>query len=194
MTNNHPATSAMVSYPESVDRTGPVQPAPSTSSRISISSRRHRHSRSHHGGSSRQLQNDFPIFSHTGDMEIVITVGKQERRYLLHRLILAQCSGFFEASTSEEWSRSQARGETQPVAGSSGLERGPSDIQEDGIQSLDSESTLLGNWDVSAPVVKKRWRYELDWENQGEDEEPILVQKVCRYLLHTSKSISVKLT
>lgn len=25
---------------------------------------------------------------------------------------------------------------------------------------------------------KRRWRYELDWENRGEDEEPILVQKV----------------
>jgi hypothetical protein len=169
----------MVSYPERMDHPGPVQPPPSTSSRFSISSRRHRHSRSHHGGSSRQLQNDFPIFSHTGDVEILITVGKQERRYLLHRLILSQCSGFFEASTSEEWSRAQARGEIPTVPGSSGLERGLSDIQEDGLQSLDSASTLLGNWDTSGPVVKKKWRYELDWENRAEDEEPILVQKVC---------------
>jgi hypothetical protein len=175
----------MVSYPESVDRTGPVQPPPSTSSRVSLSSRRHRYGRSHHGGSSRQPQNDFPIFSHTGDVEIVIRAGGQDRRYLLHRMILAQWSGFFEASTSEEWSRVQTQREMQAEAGPVGPlgpDRGLPDIQEDELRSPWSGSTVLGTRSVSGSPVKKRWRYELDWENMGGEEEPILVQKVSRDL------------
>ncbi|KAL2793641.1 hypothetical protein BJX66DRAFT_305673 [Aspergillus keveii] len=121
--------SEMVSQAQVLDRSLPPQSAPSSASRHSHSSRRHRSSRSHHGGLIHQPQNDFPVFTHTGDVELVIRAGRQENRYLLHRLILAQCSGFFETSTQEEWSR------------------------------------------------QARWRFELDWENKGEDEEPILVQK-----------------
>src|SRR5450432_3626716 len=68
-------------------------------------SRHRRHGRSHTGGSSYSPQNDFPIFTNTGDVEIIVSAGGKENRYLLHRLILTQCSGFFEASTSQEWSR-----------------------------------------------------------------------------------------
>ncbi|KAL1969587.1 hypothetical protein VTN77DRAFT_8140 [Rasamsonia byssochlamydoides] len=170
----------MVSYPERVDRTAssthlpppPLpHPPPASSSRLSHSGRHHRHGRSHQGGSSHQPQNEFPIFAHTGDVEIVITAGGQEKRYLLHRLILAQCSGFFEASTSEEWSRVQAQRERQATVGSSESEHSLPSVPEDGSGSVEPGRSMSG------PPPKKRWRYELDWENREEDEEPILVQK-----------------
>ncbi|RMZ89155.1 hypothetical protein DV736_g3612, partial [Chaetothyriales sp. CBS 134916] len=85
--------------------------APSASSRASRSRGHHIHhhhrGRSHHGGSSHAPQNEFPFFAQTGDVEIVIECEAQERRYLLHRLILAQFSGFFEAGMSDEWSRAR---------------------------------------------------------------------------------------
>jgi hypothetical protein len=40
--------------------------------------------------------NEFPTFDRTGDVEIVITSGRKESRYVLHKLYLAQCSGWFE--------------------------------------------------------------------------------------------------
>ncbi|EED19873.1 conserved hypothetical protein [Talaromyces stipitatus ATCC 10500] len=161
---------AMVSYPETVDRTHAPPPA-SSSSRLSHSSRRHRHGRSHHGGSSYTAQNEFPIFAHTGDVEIVIAAGGQEKRYLLHRLILSQCSGFFEASTSEEWSRSQAQAESASAA----VDSDPSlqSIAEDGSSILSRRGSAQG----SSMPPKLRWRYELDWQNKESDEDPILVQK-----------------
>ena len=94
-----------------------------------------------------QLQNEFPLFLQTGDVEIIIKNAKREQRYVLHRLILAQCSGFFEAGTSEEWS-----GQTQAPQ--------------------DSSSSILGR----ASSENKRWRYELDW-GAGPDDVPMLVKK-----------------
>ena len=160
----------MVAQPQVLDRSAPAQ---STTSVVSSrhSHRRHRASsgRSHHGGSIHQPQNDFPIFTHTGDVEIVIRAGGQERRYLLHRLILAQCSGFFQASTSEEWSRqvvpSKPDGTLSKISESSSLSNGSTLTQSD-------------NGAISHLPERKRWRYELDWESKAEDEEPILVQKV----------------
>lgn len=165
---------AMVSYPETVDRTNPHPPPPppaSTSSRLSHSSRRNRHGRSHHGGSTYSPQNEFPIFAQTGDVEIVIAAGGQEKRYLLHRLILSQCSGFFEASTSEEWSRFQSQ-----ESASAAIDSGSSlqSIAEDGSSILSRRGSAQG----STGPPKFRWRYELDWQNRESDEEPILVQKV----------------
>ncbi|QGA13085.1 hypothetical protein EYB26_000730 [Talaromyces marneffei] len=159
----------MVSYPETVDRTNP-RPA-SASSRLSHSSRRHRHGQSHHGGFSYTPQNEFPIFAHTGDVEIVIAAGDQEKRYLLHRLILSQCSGFFEASTSEEWSRYQAQAESASAA----VDSDPSlqSVAEDGSSIFSRRGSAQG----STTLPKLRWRYELDWQHRESDEEPILVQK-----------------
>ncbi|KAF2840205.1 hypothetical protein M501DRAFT_681826 [Patellaria atrata CBS 101060] len=145
----------MVSHPESTERALSLRRPPSIASHSSTV-RRHRHGRSHHGGASYQPQNEFPVFSHTGDVEIVISNGRKEKRYLLHKIILTQCSGFFEASTSEEWSKTQ--GQTGPSNGRP-LERIPSGGTTDG-----------------ALVLKKRWRYELDWGNK-DDEIPMLVQK-----------------
>ena len=116
--------------------------------------------------------NDFPIFTYTGDTEVVIRAGAQERRYLLHRLILAQCSGFFEASTAEGCSGQT--GPQVPAKGDGSLSRASED-------SLSNGSTLVqgDHGKVTARGGDKRgWRFELDWETRGEDEEPILVQKV----------------
>ncbi|KAL4878697.1 hypothetical protein BJY04DRAFT_195431 [Aspergillus karnatakaensis] len=166
--------SEMVSQAQVLERSMPAQSALSSVSRHSHTTRRHRSSRSHHGGLIHQPLNDFPIFTHTGDVEIVIRAGPQENRYLLHRLILAQCSGFFETSTQEEWSRQPAvsRPPNNPDSGT--LSR----ISED-ASSLSNGSTLAQS-DAGVTQLapeKKRWRYELDWENKAEDEEPILAQK-----------------
>lgn len=169
--------SEMVSQAQVLDRSMPAQSAQSSVSRSSHHSRRHRSSRSHHGGHVHQPQNDFPIFTHTGDVELVIRAGRQENRYLLHRLILAQCSGFFETSTQEEWSGQIAmRRQPNNNPDSGTLSR----ISED-ASSLSNGSTLAqsdAGFTQLSPE-KKRWRFELDWENKAEDEEPILVQKVC---------------
>lgn len=162
----------MVSHPD-------VAPprAPSVSSRASTSHRRHhRHGRSHHGGTSYAPQNEFPFFAQTGDVEIIISAGGQEKRYLLHRLILAQCSGFFDAGTSEEWSRSQAQKELHPAE--SGNDRALARIgSEDSGPSQPAPPPPVTAASINRRP-KTRWRYELDWDNAEEDEEPILVQKV----------------
>ncbi|TVY55993.1 hypothetical protein LSUE1_G009356, partial [Lachnellula suecica] len=103
------------------------------------------------------ISNDFPEFSHTGDVEILVKApgGSRTNRYLLHRLILTQCSGFFEASTSQEWSRA-------------GNEADGAELARIGE---DSGSEAGRNRDV-----KKRWRYELD-SGSNSDDIPMLVQK-----------------
>jgi hypothetical protein len=174
----------MVSHIEDADRALTIRPPPSVAS-SRHSERRHRRGRSHHGGSSHQSLNEFPRFVATGDVEIMITARGQERRYLLHRLILAQCSGFFEAGTSEEWSRLQTQREMDAATtgsspssfGQGNLERGLSRIPESDSNEtgLVTSSSRRGS---NSSLIKTRWRYELDWENRAEDEEPILVQKV----------------
>ncbi|KAG0645243.1 hypothetical protein D0Z07_8882 [Hyphodiscus hymeniophilus] len=124
-------------------------------SRPSSSARHRRHNRSHAGGSSYVPQNEFPVFTHTGDVEIVVKAGGQSNRYLLHRLILTQCSGFFEASTSQEWSRATTDGSGAELAR----------IGEDS-----------GSATVRSKEVRKRWRYELD-PGSSKDDVPMLVQK-----------------
>lgn len=149
----------MVSYPDSGSASAEVRSSlsirrpPSVSSHSSRAStvRRHRPHRSHFGGTTHQPQNEFPVFTHTGDVEVVISNGRKEQRYLLHKLILTQCSGFFEAGTSEEWANA---GEAQGSS-SAALARVPSGARQE----------------------KTRWRYELDW-GKNEDDLPMLVQKV----------------
>jgi len=82
---------------------------------------------------------------------------------MLHRLILSQCSGFFEASTSEEWSRAQA-----PSQGNT-LGR----IGEDEDHNVHTTGPAL----PGSQRERRRWRYELDWGNKDE-EVPMLVQRV----------------
>lgn len=94
---------------------------------------------------------------------------------MLHRLILAQCSGFFEAGTSEDWSRAQARAHAADIGtAQSGM---LSSIGEDN----ESTSELGGRTPTGSQTHDKfRWRYELDWGN-NDDEVPMLVQKVSGF-------------
>lgn len=181
--------------------------APSVSSRTSTVRRSHRHNRSHHGGSTPTYrpQNEFPIFAHTGDVEICIGPSggaPQERRYLLHRLILAQCSGFFEAGTSEQWSRAQQQQGQTPGQELSRIGENKTDEEEDGTEraatvfssrrsSAGSGTTAVGRTST-AGEPKMRWRYELDWGGTEKDDMPMLMQKVrprrmrCRVLVRVA--------
>ncbi|KAF1363362.1 hypothetical protein EJ07DRAFT_104697 [Lizonia empirigonia] len=157
----------MVSYPDSqagsnvsAERSSSltIRRPPSVASHSSRTStiRRHRPHRSggsSYGGSSVGSQNEFPVFTHTGDVEIVVSNGRRENRYLLHRLILTQCSGFFEAGTGDEWSGA-AEGSVAQNMSAAALARNPSGSRQD----------------------RKKWRYELNW-GSAEDDVPMLVQK-----------------
>lgn len=146
--------------------------APSVASR---SSRARHHNRHQHSKPAYPTQNEFPFFGQTGDVEIVIECDGQEKKYLLHRLMLAQFSGFFDAGLSDEWSRAQQREITRQE------QRRPD-------QALSIIGEELPGSDVSVPYVtpeqasrsgpsRRRWRYELNWATVNDDEEPILVQK-----------------
>lgn len=147
--------------------------APSVSSRTSRS-RHHHRGRSHHGGSNHTPLNEFPFFAITGDVEMVIACDGLEKRYLLHRLILGQFSGFFEAGMSDEWSRSHVPAAPPPPQGALTV------IGEEASEV--GQPPVLRPEQMSAPG-RKRWRYELDWANLEEDEEPMLIQKVCTQLM-----------
>ncbi|ETS79179.1 hypothetical protein PFICI_09032 [Pestalotiopsis fici W106-1] len=148
-----------------------------SSSRPHVSSRSKRYNRSHAGGTSYIPQNEFPWFSASGDVEIVINAGGRENRYLLHRHTLTRCSGFFEASTSQQWSKATVL-PALPEPPSRDLAR----IGEDSGVSMGSRnSTESGNElttrpGAGSPGPRKRWRYELD-SGAGGDDLPMLVQK-----------------
>ena len=163
----------MLSQPPPSEQTLPRRPA-SVTSRSATNNRRHRTSRSHNGGSSFRPQNEFPNFASTGDVEIIVNADGQERRYMLHRLILSQCSGFFEAGTSEDWSRAQAQGHSPATASTLDFGSRLSRIGEEEDEG-DLETLTIP---TSPPQGKCRWRYELDWGHQ-DDEVPMLVQRVC---------------
>ncbi|EFX05952.1 hypothetical protein CMQ_4021 [Grosmannia clavigera kw1407] len=147
------------------------------------SSRSRRYNRSHVGGTSYVPLNEFPTFSNTGDVEIVVRVRSgHENRYLLHRDTLARCSGFFEASTSKEWSRAQVVGDEAerqtaaelPLPPPPPVARLPSgaELARLGAGGGNSSSTTANSSDKTG----RRWRYELDL-GQDENDKPILVQK-----------------
>ncbi|KAK4458689.1 hypothetical protein QBC42DRAFT_233489 [Cladorrhinum samala] len=152
-----------------------------------VSSRSRRYNRSHAGGGSFVPQNEFPVFSHSGDVEIVVRVASgHENRYLLHRHTLTRCSGFFEASTSNEWSRAQTVPEL-PAPPTAGAIEAPKGSGHDGqLARIDDEAGggggaggaggAGGSGNRSLGPLKKRWRYELDY-GSGDDDIPMLVQK-----------------
>ncbi|OAP59403.1 hypothetical protein AYL99_06701 [Fonsecaea erecta] len=162
--------------------------APSVVSRTSRS-RHHNRGRSQYGGSSHVPQNEFPFFSHTGDVEIVVSCDGQEKRYLLHSFTLAQFSGFFQASTSEQWSRGQPQLNGHNVPSASRPDQVLSAIGEESSQVSSTPGPSIPAPPPRAaaaappptlaltPNQRRRWRFELDWEDLEEDEEPILVQK-----------------
>lgn len=173
----------MASYSQPTDDISNRRP-PSVNSR-SATTRRHRSSRSHSGGASYRPQNEFPIFSQTGDVEIIINADGQEKRYVLHRLILAQWSGFFEASTSEDWSKTHSRAQAPEM----GI------TQNYGLESIEEDEDLRRQSSGSAYTSPQRnalrWRYELDWGN-GDDEVPLLVQKVVSICPHFGLFLTTK--
>jgi hypothetical protein len=136
------------------------------------SSRSRRYNRSHAGGTSFIAQNEFPIFSHSGDVDVVVRVATgHENRYLLHRHILTRCSGFFEASTSNEWSRAQPVPEAPAPGTSRAIEgRGAPGAELARIEDRGA------NGDEGGKSTRKRWRYELDY-GSGDNDIPMLVQK-----------------
>jgi len=147
-----------------------------------VSSRSRRYNRSHAGGSVFVPQNEFPVFSHSGDVEIIVRVASgHENRYLLHRHTLTRCSGFFEASTSNEWSRAQtvpavpelpAPGQTTAGA----IENGPAPVGGGELtRTGDRRGSTDGGPQPMGPL-RKRWRYELDTGAEN-DDIPMLVQK-----------------
>lgn len=174
MVSHHPPPYSDLAYAPSEPPRAPAPRAASVTSGRSHT-RRHssRHARSHHGGSSHLPQNEFPIFSHTGDVEIIIKSesDRKENRYLLHRLILSQCSGFFEAGTRAEWSG-------RALEDGSGLGGGLPRINEnESVTAGSSSRTSSQERRPSLEQGRRRWRYELDWNAAGEDDMPMLVQK-----------------
>ncbi|KAG5952189.1 hypothetical protein E4U58_000893 [Claviceps cyperi] len=82
----------------------------SAASRLSLS-RTKRYNQCTADSSSCVSKDEFPIFAHTGDVEITIRgaiaadgVETVSNTYVLHQDTLARCSGFFAASTSSQWS------------------------------------------------------------------------------------------
>ncbi|KAK0386842.1 hypothetical protein NLU13_5155 [Sarocladium strictum] len=161
----------MVSQPEAVSTSitlrGPSSVV-SHSHRPSLS-RTKRYNRSHTGGRTYAPQNEFPVFSNSGDVEIIVRAGPAEQRYLLHRHTLTRCSGFFEASTSVEWSRAQ---KPPALAGGNELAR----IGEDRATGSSVEVEGDRQSGTIVPGGRRRWRYELD-PGSGEGDIPMLVQK-----------------
>ena len=162
----------MVSQPEQPTafgvishRRGPRSTA-SVVSRPSLS-RTKRYNRSHAGGATYVPQNEFPVFANSGDVEIIIRAGPVENRYLLHRHTLTRCSGFFEASTSVEWSKARPL-----LAGGNELTR----VGEDPAASETPTGSLVNASELDDGAAKRRWRYELD-PGAGSGDIPMLVQR-----------------
>ncbi|KAJ8123213.1 hypothetical protein ONZ43_g780 [Nemania bipapillata] len=174
----------MVSQPEynhsSLALRGPSSVVSARSSRPHVSSRSKRYNRSHTGGTSYVPQNEFPVFSHSGDVEIIVAVGGKEHRYLLHRHTLTRCSGFFEASTSQEWSKASVL-PALPEPPSRELTK----IGEEAGSNSGSE--VQARPGATSPIPKKRWRYELDL-GVDRNDIPMLVQREA----NTTKSTSIQ--
>ncbi len=158
--------------------------AASVAGHSSSSSRSRRYNRSHVGGPSSSPRysplNEFPVFTNSGDVEILVRVRSgNENRYLLHRDTLARCSGFFEASTSKEWSRAKIVGGGNDArigrGDSRALTSGDEVARLGGIESSGSSGNRRDT-QAGSGQVRQRWRYELDL-GQDEDDKPILVQK-----------------
>ncbi|KAG6265439.1 hypothetical protein E4U48_005983 [Claviceps purpurea] len=123
-------------------------------------------------------KDEFPIFDHTGDVEITIRgaiaangVEAVSNTYLLHQDTLARCSGFFAASTSSQWSKGQ------PGSGS-GNERAR-DIGDDGDRggssSDDNKDGGSAQNVLGSTRPTRRWKYELVHRTVW-DDVPMLVQ------------------
>ncbi|KAI4722658.1 hypothetical protein E4T48_01177 [Aureobasidium sp. EXF-10727] len=131
---------------------------PSATSRASTT-RRHRSSRSQHTTSPTAPLNEFPVFAQTGDVEIVVSSanGRKEQRYLLHTIILGQCSSFFAIDTKRPPIHNAL-----PAPNPASLSR---------IGEINSSRSSLDSIDV------RRWNYVLDWHHTRDNDIPRLVQR-----------------
>ncbi|GAM89692.1 hypothetical protein ANO11243_077310 [Dothideomycetidae sp. 11243] len=151
--------------------------APSISSHSSIATRRHRQPRSNSGSyaESSGIQNEFPNFSLTGDVDILLTTsdGRIEQRYLLHRLILSQGSGFFEHDL-----RDRDLSTANPTAGfvqqAQPLRQHRASIQD---SSFRSPTPGLVSLRTSVAHRQTSWSYVLDWSHTEKYSVPLLVQR-----------------
>lgn len=172
------------SYPDFSTHSSAPRAASVTSGRSGT--RRHRHARSHHGGASTHTaQNAFPVFAVTGDVDITISneSGRKEKRYVLHRLILSQYSGFFEASTRDAWN---GAGEDTRVG------NGLPSIGEDATTAHSGSSISSRQQTQSFEQTRKRWRYALDWQNAGDEGVPMLKQETVSSSIFGSGDIGVE--
>ncbi|KAH8167359.1 hypothetical protein CIB48_g888 [Xylaria polymorpha] len=151
----------MVSQPEynhsSLALRGPSSVVSTRSARTfprpHASSRSKRYNRSHAGGTSYVPQNEFPIFSHSGDVEIIIAAGGREHK------------------------RAPARnGPRLPCCPS--LPEPPSrELSKIGEEaSSNSGSDVTTRPGATSPTLRRRWRYELD-SGVDRDDIPMLVQR-----------------
>ncbi|KAK6003098.1 hypothetical protein QM012_000943 [Aureobasidium pullulans] len=131
---------------------------PSATSRASTT-RRHRSSRSHHTTSPASPLNEFPVFAQTGDVEIVISSasGRKEQRYLLHSIILSQCSSFFAIDIK------------RPLIHNALPAPGPAPLSR--IGETNSSRSSLDSIDVRC------WSYVLDWHHTRDNDIPRLIQR-----------------
>ncbi|KAG5946322.1 hypothetical protein E4U59_004047 [Claviceps monticola] len=125
--------------------------------------------------SSYVLKDEFPVFAHTGDVEITIRgaiaadgVETVSNTYLLHQHILARCSGFFAASDDGDRGGNQDGGDSARNAFGSTrpnrqwkfeLDHGkvyldtPMLVQTDPLPAQQEESARAGDSQLSAPSL-----------------------------------------
>ncbi|KAG6048272.1 hypothetical protein E4U17_007213 [Claviceps sp. LM77 group G4] len=143
-------------------------------------SRTERYNQSTTDSSSCVSKDEFPIFSHTGDVEITIRgaivadgVEAVSNTYLLHQDILARCSGFFAASTSSQWFKAQSY-----LASMNGLARDIGDDGDrDGGDGSDGDKDGGGSAQNAFGPTRPNtpWKFELVHGTVCLDE-PMLVQ------------------
>jgi hypothetical protein len=131
---------------------------PSATSRASTT-RRQRSSRSQHTTSPSSPLNEFPLFAQTGDVDIVISSpsGRKEQRYLLHSIILTQCSSFFAIDIKRPPLHNAL-----PAPNPTSLSR---------IGEANSSRSSLDSVDT------RRWNYVLDWHHSRDNDIPRLIQR-----------------
>ncbi|KAG6053322.1 hypothetical protein E4U17_004817 [Claviceps sp. LM77 group G4] len=143
-------------------------------SRLSLS-RTERYSQFRADSSSCVFKDEFPIFAHTGDVEITIQgaivadgVPTVSNTYLLHQDTLARYSGFFAASTSSQWSKAQSH----PTSGNERA-RDICDDGDGGGGDKDDGGSAQNAFGSTRP--KRQWKFELDHAPVYLDA-PMLVQ------------------
>jgi hypothetical protein len=133
---------------------------PSWSATSRSSTRRHgcsNHHQQHQRTTSTPVPTDeFPIFSQTGNVEIIIASpsGRREQRYLLHAMILSQASPFFATNTNFK---------SLPA---------PSTCHSSSRLGQDTSSTTSLH-----SVHSHLCTYVLDWHHARDDQIPRLIKR-----------------